>query len=179
MRNIWARIENWLSTNAPEMIDELLPGASDQEIYQAEKSLGIQFPKDVKESYRIHNGQNESIDNLVLGHQLLSLKEIIRVWKVWKDLSDRNQIYWNSKWIPLISDGTGNEYSLTLSSVGIRNSGQIIFIDHEVDLEEAEAVNVIADSFQALMTKFADDLDSGSYTFLEDCGIIPTDENLQ
>ena len=86
MRNIWARIENWLSTNAPEMIDELLPGASDQEIYQAEKSLGIQFPKDVKESYRIHNGQNESIDNLVLGHQLLSLKEIIRVWKVWKDL---------------------------------------------------------------------------------------------
>lgn len=179
MRNTWNRIENWLVTNAPEMIDDLLPGASDQEIHQAERSLGIQFPNDVKESYKIHNGQNESTDNLVLGHRLLSLTEIVRVWKVWKDLSDRNEIYWNSKWVPLISDGAGNEYSLDLSSVDISNDGQIIFIDHECNLEETEAINVIADSFQALMAKFADDLDSGIYTFFEDSGIIPTDENLQ
>ncbi len=56
MQDVWNRIESWLATNAPNVLSYLLPGATNEEIQQTEVALGIQFPEDVKASYRIHNG---------------------------------------------------------------------------------------------------------------------------
>ncbi|HCF27872.1 MAG TPA: hypothetical protein DEV81_11890, partial [Cyanobacteria bacterium UBA11049] len=60
--------------------------------------LGVSFPEDVKDSYRIHNGQKSCFDTpdrqqwkdycLIDYRQLLSLARIKDEWSVWKELLD-------------------------------------------------------------------------------------------
>ena len=60
MREIWNKIENYLKENAPNVLESLQQGATDEEIKKAEDFIGITFPEDFKESYKIHNGQCEN-----------------------------------------------------------------------------------------------------------------------
>ena len=50
METIWNRIETWLAINAPEILDSLQPGATDQAINKAEAFLESKLPEDVKAS---------------------------------------------------------------------------------------------------------------------------------
>ena len=93
MRAIWTRIENWLANNAPKLLRNLNPGATDEEIASTEEFLGISFPDNFKDSYRIHNGQRsyietpdeQQIDYCLMGMwQLLSLDRIKDEWSCWK-----------------------------------------------------------------------------------------------
>ena len=59
MKTIGHRIDFWLAANAPEILNNLQPGATPEAIKAAEQFLEIEFPEDVKSSYRIHNGQFE------------------------------------------------------------------------------------------------------------------------
>jgi cell wall assembly regulator SMI1 len=54
MRTVWKRIDNWLTVHAPELGELLLPGATDEEIHATEAVIGVEFPEDIKASYRIH-----------------------------------------------------------------------------------------------------------------------------
>ena len=98
MQLIWTRIENWLADNAPEILENLNPGATEEEIKRTEEFLGISFPEDVKDSDRIHNGQKPYVDTpdgqqwkdycLIDMWQLLSLDRIKHEWSIWKELLD-------------------------------------------------------------------------------------------
>ena len=46
MREIWNRIENWLSINAPQVFQALEKGATDIEIQKAEDKFEVIFPDD-------------------------------------------------------------------------------------------------------------------------------------
>ena len=70
----WVRIENWLMENAPMTLLTLNAGATEKEIWAAEAALGRQFPPDVVESARLHNGQTEG--TLTDEAQLLPLLEM-------------------------------------------------------------------------------------------------------
>ena len=76
METIWNRIETWLVANAPEILNNLQPGATDEAIKQAEIFLGIELPEDVKASYRLHNGQ-DGYNGLMDGWELLSLERMM------------------------------------------------------------------------------------------------------
>ena len=97
MQLSWTRIENWLADNAPEILENLNPGATEEEIKRTEEFLGLSFPEDVKDSYRIHNGQKPYVDTLdgqqwdyclIDYRQLLSLARIKDEWSIWKELLD-------------------------------------------------------------------------------------------
>ena len=97
MQLIWTRIENWLADNAPEILENLNPGATEEEIKRTEEFLGISFPEDVKDSDRIHNGQKSYFDTpdrqqwdycLIDYRHLLSLDRIKHEWSIWKELLD-------------------------------------------------------------------------------------------
>jgi cell wall assembly regulator SMI1 len=45
---IWDRIEAWLKQYAPEEFSSLQPGATDQDIQEAETALGMTFPEEVR-----------------------------------------------------------------------------------------------------------------------------------
>jgi len=57
MQDIWARIDDWLRGNVPELLTTLQPGATEAQIRDLEEHLSIQLPEDVKASHRIHYGQ--------------------------------------------------------------------------------------------------------------------------
>lgn len=42
----WDRIHKWLEVNAPKILASLNPGASDEEIAAAERSIGDPMPPD-------------------------------------------------------------------------------------------------------------------------------------
>jgi cell wall assembly regulator SMI1 len=57
MRDLWDRLERWITENVPEWLEQLNPGASEEEIAKAERELGVRFPEDFRESLKIHNGE--------------------------------------------------------------------------------------------------------------------------
>jgi cell wall assembly regulator SMI1 len=72
VETIWNRIETWLAINAPEILNSLQPGATNQAINKAEAFLD-KLPEDAKASYRLHNGQAESGQGLIDAWEFLSL----------------------------------------------------------------------------------------------------------
>src|SRR5262249_54188765 len=122
MKKTWNRIETWLEGHAPLILGSLAGGASDQELEECERGLGISLPESVRESYRIHNGQHESeitTSSFIYEYRLFSLRRIAQEWSIWADLANRGEfngvsseapgrvrddLWWRPEWIPL----TGN-----------------------------------------------------------------------
>ncbi|SRR5258708_25640677 len=172
MQTTWKRIESWLAANAPKILNDLLPGATDEQFRSAEKLLGVEFPDDVKTSYNIHNGQQGLTAPLIGEWQLLSLKDIVSQWEIMKDLFDAGKFnnvtstpigpiktdWWNVKWIPVAYNGAGDLYCLDLDPALGGDVGQIISFWHMEDRRERLAKN-----FQEWLQGFADDLEDGKY----------------
>ena len=57
---LWKHIEGLWERMLPEALDSLLPGLTEQDIEELER-LGCQFPEDLAESLRVHEGMTESI----------------------------------------------------------------------------------------------------------------------
>lgn len=191
MQEIWVRIESWMRANAPKVFDVLQPGASDAQITELEDFLSIQFPEDIRSSYRIHNGQSTYDYGLVNGREFLSLERIKDEWQVWKELLDSGtfqaedgqdqgsgpapgicNVWWSSKWIPLTYDGGGNHDCLDLNPAEGGTVGQIITMWHD----DAER-EIIAPSFREWLEQYAEGLESGQFIFSEEYnGIVNADD---
>lgn len=55
----WQRLERWFKVYAPEIIGSLRPGSTEQQISTVESDSGVRLPDDVRQSYLIHDGQND------------------------------------------------------------------------------------------------------------------------
>ncbi|GAA3388993.1 hypothetical protein [Cryptosporangium minutisporangium] len=55
----WARIEDWLASHAPVSAAVLAPPAAPEVITAAEAALGLEFPRQLVESLRRHDGLTE------------------------------------------------------------------------------------------------------------------------
>jgi cell wall assembly regulator SMI1 len=171
MKAIWNRIEDWLKIYALEVYNDLLPGASDEEIISTEDVIGIKLPDDVKNSYRIHNGQLGIASPLMGEWQLLSMKNIRSEWQMMHNLFDAGKLtgqvkvkgavrseWWNPKWLPLAYNGAGDFYCLDFCPTLEGEVGQVISYWHVSDVRE-----VIANSFLNWLQEFANDLERGKY----------------
>jgi cell wall assembly regulator SMI1 len=176
MQAIWQRIENWLLKNASFILEDLQPGASDAEIAHAERELGINFPEDVRESFRIHNGQfsqKHFQQFMARWGTLLSLEDVVIEWKLWKESFDAGDMiewgchtsdpvqneFWHPKWIPLVTSGSGDFYGLDLAPLPGGIVGQIICIAHD-DNERS----LLAKGFRAWLEEYAQELEDEMYT---------------
>lgn len=191
MEEIWMQIDAWLMANAPALLTVLQPGASDAQIRDCEAFLSVQFPDDVKASYRIHNGQSSCEYGLIHGREFLSLERIKDEWRIWKELLDggtfqtedghyqgsepapgiRN-LWWSSKWIPLTHDGGGNHDCLDLDPAEGGTVGQIITMWHD-DAERA----LVAPSFREWLKQYYEGIEAGLLVFSEAYnGIVSIDD---
>jgi cell wall assembly regulator SMI1 len=191
MQEIWARIENWLRGNAPQILETLQPGASNAQIGELEEFLSIKLPDDVKVLYRLCNGQSAYDYGLIDGRELLSLERIKDEWSVWKDLLDSGtfqdddgqdqgsdpdpgirNVWWSPQWIPLTYDGSGNHDCLDLSPAEGGTEGQIITMWHD-DSER----KIVAPGVKVWLQQYAQGLESGQYIFSEEYnGIVNADD---
>src|ERR687886_241671 len=185
MKSEWDRIEAWLAENAPNMLDNLQPGATDELIHQAESFMGIELPEDVKAHYRIHNGERTEVDGgLLEGFWWLPLEEVMVHWKFWKGILDEETEeiegephgpiktnWWNLKWIPITTNNAGDYYCLDLDPAPGGEMGQIISAWHEGAVRY-----LVTNSFQSWLEILADDLESGKYSYCEEYRLVREDD---
>jgi cell wall assembly regulator SMI1 len=187
MKHVWLRIERWLAAHAPVILESLQPGATVEEILRIETYLGVTFPEAVRESYLIHNGQSQNVVGLMGEWELLSLDGVRGDWETWKYLFDGGDFkglevvpadtvvasWWHPKWIPLTTNYCGDHHCLDMTTAAGSGTGQIISLLHDDPRRQ-----VVAPGFENWLTGFADDLESGAYTYSDECGeLVKTDDD--
>ncbi len=170
MTALWQRIEQWLATHAPKILENFNPGASEEDLAQAEAAPGVTFPEDFKALYRIHNG-----GCLLLPWQSTTstLADLMGVWKMfiegWERGDDEHfpdeppgpvqPFHWHPKWIPFLWCGYGAEYlCLDFDPGPTGQTGQVILRSHE-----SEPARLVANTITALIAQMANDLEAEKY----------------
>src|SRR5262249_3000411 len=145
---LWQRIEAWLSANAPKIIGNLNPPATDAEVAAAEAALGCQMPDQWRQLYQVHNGMNSeaNLGSLFYGMEFWSLAEVVREHGNSQDFAAmpykveaadpgiRLENMYRKEWIALSFDGEETLLRIDLDPGPGGNLGQIIFTDHEYNI---------------------------------------------
>lgn len=160
MQEIWDRIEAWLKTNAPEALNNLREGASEEDLQQLETALGYHLPEDVRASLRLHNGEGSFVDGwilLSLRAMLQEHRQQVEVLHWLQETDDKPDWWWRPHWIPLAGSGGGDLLCVNVAPESDQPMGQIIAFDHEA------GSGLIAPSFSAFLSNVADRLEAGKY----------------
>src|SRR5687768_2872139 len=144
MDEIWKRIEAWLAQNAPDVREDLQPGATDAALAEASRTFGAELPADMAASYRVHDGSRGGAGPLFGEWRLLSLAAAARAWGTLKKQSDDGVFedddvqaapqvkdeWWNPKWIPVASNSSGDFLCADLDPAPAGKAGQIVSYYH-------------------------------------------------
>ena len=185
----WSRIEAWLLKNWPQALDELRPAAPEPEIESTERLLGLSFPEELKQFYRLHNGSEDlglfpspdasGWDEMAFSP--LPLTQVRSEWESWKHLIEMGEFagqssqpatgiradWWNCGWIPMASNGGGDFQCIDMAPAETGRAGQVISMGHESGRRE-----LIARSLSDYLRRLADGLESGEYRHKEGYGIV-------
>ncbi len=145
MKQLWEKLEAILQDSDPEVLADLAPPATDEEIATLEQALGVILPADFVAFMKIHNGQRGMSHGLFDEWEFLSTSRILQEWCVWKDLLDGGDFdgaescpqsgirpeWWNPSWIPFTYNGAGDHLCLDLAPTDAGIRGQIIMLWHD------------------------------------------------
>ena len=186
----WERIEmRWeRGENAPTMLEDLNPGASEDEIAALESELGRAIPRDFRDSLKLHNGESDGWPCKAFADYgaYLGTDRILEIWKqrleIAQDLSDedmpdpdelirdgiiqvegpvRPEMYL-AEWIPIMECNGDVFWALDMNPAEDGEPGQVI----EVDWEGC-SWKVVSDSFESFMRDYIVRLESGTYRIIE------------
>jgi cell wall assembly regulator SMI1 len=186
VKNIWQRLENWLSGNFPSALENLRDPATEEAIATVESQIQRMLPEAIKESFKIHDGEENNYPPGVLadGYWLMPLEQAYETWKQLKDLAaelfgtEDNHTQWRSqveggiifikgavkpligspKWFPIANMNGDIIRFLDFDPPDGGTVGQVIEID-----AEACQFQVIASSFLEYLEQYTADLESGLY----------------
>jgi cell wall assembly regulator SMI1 len=184
---LWDTIDDWLEQHQKKQKLQLPPGASEGEIALAETALGIKFPKQIRDSHRIHNGSGAiallPFGSWDLAYPLLPLLGMVGGWRVIQDSVRRGgysgpafvsnpkgpikKTWFHLHWIPIMDNQCGDFYFLDLAPAKGGKRGQIIDFSRE-----AGPAKVIASCFRDLLATLAAELKAGQYSFDEETTLL-------
>lgn len=180
MNKEFERFKQWLSLNYSDGLLDLNPPATDYEIEELTKILGVELPNDFLDVLRIHNGQKGESAWLFDSQEFLSTHRIIEKFNTWKNLLNTQfqgksstpdegvkNDWWNTNWIPFTSDGCGDHYCLDLSPTNTGTKGQIITLWYESSERE-----IVAPSFSLWFEEYVEQLYSGELIYSEEYNSI-------
>lgn len=173
----WRRIAAWHKAYTPAGTLTLSPGASEEEITAFEREVGFRLPDDLRASFALHNG---SEDTFLLWHgELLSLEQILRQrreylrwqeqdgWGVGKQYETEDveepikPIWWSPLRLPL-TDNSGDHGIADFDPAEGGQRGQIIEHSHETGPSR-----VLARTFGEWLLVIAGGLEGGQYIYDE------------
>jgi cell wall assembly regulator SMI1 len=183
MKHEWERFLNLLKLttrnqdNYMYIVSKFRPGCTPVQIKLLEKNLGVSLPNDYKELLMICNGQ-EGYPGIFNYNEMLSQEEVFGEWETNTDLLNDGDFddglgkgdtgvksdWWNKKWIPFTSDGSGNCICIDLDPASGGHSGQIIHFWHD-DNRRQLAAKSFKEFFKISTTKFLEDIKSGKIDF--------------
>lgn len=90
---IWNRLDKWMDHEFPELGDDMEDGATVNDLNAFEKDLNISLPLDVRESYKIHDGELSlgKLRGLIFSYPLLDLESMANETKIWRKVAIRLQ----------------------------------------------------------------------------------------
>lgn len=178
MKEVWNRIEKWLSANSPQLLNSLNPGVSERDLDIFEESMRVQLPPEVRASFRVHNGQRDELlreaqvsvsrekdIGLFNPMWLLSLAGMKETWKrlaEWYPDSERmappnQQTRYSPYYIPFASTTVMVPLCLDLVPKS-QKYGQIL----SIDMTSLERVYGFG-TFSEYLMRFADELECSLY----------------
>ena len=173
MDEIWTRLENFLRQNAPLVYGSLAPGATEQEIADAEEACGITFPPDVRQSYLRHDGQADEGYNFIPSYFcLFPVREIFSEAEAGVNylvppqvITDPRvkRVYDDIAWIAFAGNIGGDSIKMDFDPQPGGTAGQIILWDHE-----ETARPVLAPDFKTWLGSIVSDLESGRLVWDEE-----------
>jgi cell wall assembly regulator SMI1 len=168
---LWRRIETWLGAHSPNARKDLHAPATIEAIEQLEKVLGTSLPDDFRQSMQIHDGQHSNLP--IFGRwELLESRRVAERWKqhtrIYREqglvaASARAEgpvrpVWWNLSWVPIATDGGGNDLCLDLDPPARGHRGQLIEYVHDDDVR-----SVVAPTFRAWLSTYADEIEGEKY----------------
>jgi cell wall assembly regulator SMI1 len=172
----WRRLEAWLKEKVPETAAALRPGCRGADLASFQEKFGLTLPNDVKESFRIHDGQTQWIAaGVIAGQPLDSLDRVRSSLSVWRSsysdeqeadsgLGDRATSfppdaircdYATPNWVPM-GDWDGNCYGIDLNPGPNGILGQVINFGRNEDDKY-----VLALSWAHFLEDVTDELEAG------------------
>lgn len=165
--------ESWERIRAFYPHQILNPGATLAAIGAFEEAIGLALPDDFKESLLLHDGGDNFWFTPTSG-EFLSLDGMLKQWKWYGQALRQGEyateeweandiqgpikpIFWNTKRI-LVTDNSGDHWTLDLDPPEDGVYGQIIYHSHEVG-----PMQVLAPSWTALLSQLVVDLENGKY----------------
>ena len=176
-----ARLDAWYNAHLPSDRYVFNPPASDAQLDEFERLVGIKLPKAYRQLYRWHNGENDDRWGHIYGLPIVPLKVAASEWAAWNRVlayfkGDRYVIpgagwpagavdpaYINPRRIPLTIDGSGNSIGLDFDPWPAGRVGQVILYGRDEDVKA-----VLAPSLGALLGWIADLLESGNFRLSTD-----------
>ncbi|MFD1888041.1 SMI1/KNR4 family protein [Paenibacillus wenxiniae] len=173
-------IKSMLRGKLSSLESSLLASASDEDISQAEQAMNVTFPAQLKQLYRLHNGESHSGPGLFFGLQFLTLEEMVNEWKIWSDLQEEyadmgdhysipadwiKEQYINRQWIPFCHDGGGNHLGIDLDPGPDGIVGQVINFGRD-----EETKFVIARDIEQFIHFMHHTIHTGNYTVVQEEG---------
>jgi len=152
----WTRIDAWLRTHAPTILEELRPPASSEAIARLEQHAKRKLPPDVIAMYEAHDGVREEQSSVFAAMRApkdaewarymwwLTTAGAIEQLDTMRDIGD-----WPAELLPFAQDGGGNLLVVDLES------GQVSAWDHET-----WETTKLSSSLDAWFTALADDMEA-------------------
>src|SRR5258708_1851986 len=82
----WERIDNWLAVHAPLSLAFLAPPTADFDLESAQRVIGVEFPAQLVESLRCHDGLREW-SNLLPEQPPSSCLRIAEHWRMCTEIA--------------------------------------------------------------------------------------------
>lgn len=91
INELWARLEAWSSEHAPKMLEDLNPGASDEQIAGLSKALARELPESFLHSLRVHDGENDGWPSKVMADMgaCLPSGRIVEHWQMHRQIAEQ------------------------------------------------------------------------------------------
>jgi cell wall assembly regulator SMI1 len=176
------RIMAWYEANVAEERPTLSAGATEREISELETLIGMQLPNDVKQSYRLHNGNTDG-SLFPYGYHLLSIREVVKNWRMLVDAAaDEDpaemeemidvegpvkKVWWHAKWIPITGNSGADFRFIDMDPAEGGKVGQVVYFNHEEGPKRLEAA-----SWREYLSRFAEGLEKGEYLYKERDGVV-------
>jgi cell wall assembly regulator SMI1 len=175
----WKRLKRWSRAHLPRTDGDDPAAATADQLQQFETAVGVELPTDVRDSYRIYNGQCAG-PGIVYGLPVHPVSDCLRQWQGWVEVLDMNlrdgssaefdegcssfpngfvrPVYFDRGWIPLTHDCGGNHIGVDLNPGPRGRRGQVIVFGRNDDFHP-----VLALSWGQFLTDLADELEAGNF----------------
>ncbi len=160
---VWSRIEAWMDAHAPEALEVLRPGASEDALETAEAILGAELPSSYRRSVARHDGQEMRWPSLIEFGFLMPLQRVIDDWRSLGESYDEGAALTGEEWwrpglVPFVSRD-GDYLCLELEPAEGRSRGEVWALLHDSEPPRSR----IAADFDTWLERWADELEAGFF----------------